>query len=340
MSSPSWTDRIDFNPISTSSTDDVDDTTRTPKLNEHQPVRVVSWNTLADQYRRYQQSQRPFADRIIFDKEYRHPLLGECFQKFVSLDVDFICLQEVDFKIARLALQDTHTRLLTPTGHGFSDTRVDACCIFYRTSKWKLVGEAPKIVSLDDLAPDYVSDDDSDEDNLHATTFTPPEPHIDELTECFLRGNFGIIACLENLSTGARIVICNTHLYWNPAMEFVKLCQAHYLCLAVQQFIRENEFCNEEDTPVVLLGDLNSKPGSLVHTYLQDGQVVSSSGTDSSNYRAPATLELNRCTQFEVGRMLQQESLECPFAFESAYDNAKAATARRRRKATCCCLPT
>ena len=88
--------------------------------------RIVSWNTLADQYIRYHLSDRPNADTNIFSQEFRHALLQQFFQHFVEIDVDFLCLQEVDFKIARQQLVDrnSYTRLLTPTGHGRGDTRV------------------------------------------------------------------------------------------------------------------------------------------------------------------------------------------------------------------------
>mmetsp|Transcript_7337 Transcript_7337/g.9491 ORF Transcript_7337/g.9491 Transcript_7337/m.9491 type:complete len:197 (+) Transcript_7337:285-875(+) len=159
-------------------------------IKEPNNCRIVSWNTLADRYIHYHRTERPYTERRIFSKKIRHALLQQSFQYFVGIDVDFMCLQEVDFKVARRTLVDrnSYTRLLTPTGHGHGDTRVDACCIFYKSENWILLGK--KVVHLDDL--------------------------VDQYGESFRRGNFGIIACFQHVSNpNRRITICNTQLYWN-----------------------------------------------------------------------------------------------------------------------------
>jgi len=210
--------------------------------------RIVSWNTLADQYIGYHLSDRPNANRRIFCQEFRHALLQQFFQHFVDIDVDFLCLQEVDFKIARQQLVDinSYTRLLTPTGHGRGDTRVDACCIFYKSENWNLLNM--KVVHLDDL--------------------------VDQYGESFRRGNFGIIACFQHTSNpNRRITFCNTHLYWNEKFEYVKLRQAHYICSQAKKFLDKQEKNHEVKNNFVLCGDLNSKPGGLVHTYMSNGEV-------------------------------------------------------------------
>ena len=105
--------------------------------------KIVSWNTLADEYIHYHTKARPNADPKIFDRFRRYQLLGSTFQHFVDINIDFICLQEVDFKIARenLVLTNGYTRLLTPTGYGRGGTRVDACCIFYKSKDWRILGK-------------------------------------------------------------------------------------------------------------------------------------------------------------------------------------------------------
>ena len=211
--------------------------------------RIVSWNTLANQYIHQHREKRPNANGRIFCQEFRHALLQQSFQHFVDIDVDFLCLQEVDYMIARQTLVDrnSYTRLLTPTGYGRGpgDTRVDACCIFYKSKKWNLLYK--KIVHLDDLADQY--------------------------GESFRRGSFGIIACFQHISNpNRRITICNTHLYWNEKFKHVKLRQAHYLCTQAKKFLNKQGKKNGMKNNFVLCGDLNSKPGGLVHTYLSKGK--------------------------------------------------------------------
>lgn len=261
--------------------------------------RIVSWNTLADQYIRYQSDARPGADWEVFGEDHRHRLLGQVFQHFVDLDVDFICLQEVDFKIARQILVDrnSYTRLLTPTGHGYGDTRVDACCIFYKSVDWKIVGRE-EIINLDDLAGNK-------------------RPSSSEFAESFRRGNFGIIASFQHRSNpNSRVTICNTHLHWNPEYEYVKLCQAHYLCQRAEALLKGDAI---RPAHFLFCGDLNSQPGGLVHKYLSIGEVDIE---DSPSQMEKIEAGITGSCQNQAESWLAQGSLECPLRyllFKSAY---------------------
>jgi CCR4-NOT transcription complex subunit 6 len=262
--------------------------------------RIVSWNTLADQYIGYQHVARPDANRRIFDQVHRHRLLGQVFQHFVDMDVDFICLQEVDFKVARQVLVDrnSYTRLLTPTGHGYGDGRVDACCIFYKSADWTIMGRE-EIINLDDLAGSR-------------------NPPSSEFGESFRRRNFGIMASFRHRLIPDKVVtICNTHLYWNPVYEYVKLCQAHYLCLKAEALIVQNETIQR--THFIFCGDLNSQPGGLVHEYLSMGEVDTEDSYSQLIAKSPSA---NLCPNHEAKSWLAQGHLECPlrhFLFQSAY---------------------
>lgn len=278
MQNKAWCDSIDFIPFK-------GEVTKIPSNS----LRIVSWNTLADQYIHYQQSSRPHTDWKAFDKNNRHPLLGKVFQRFVDLNVDFVCLQEVDFKIARQTLVDrnAYTRLLTPTGHGRGDTRVDACCIFFKSEDWKHV-KKELIVDFDDLS-----------DGPSA------------FQRSFRRGNVGIIAAFQHRSNGKKVIVCNTHLYWDHEYEYVKLCQIHYLCLKAEEFQRETKALHL--APILLCGDLNSQPGGLVHTYLSYGEIKNPREAIKGGKELSGAL---------AGTWLMEDSLECPLRhmlLESAY---------------------
>lgn len=222
-------------------------------------VRIVSWDILANQYSRGQRN-RPYH---VLAESYRNPLWRKVLRRFMDLEVDFICLQEVDVKVALQTLKESYTRLLTPTGHGHGDGRVDACCIFYRTEKWTLF--KMQIVDMDDLA-NMFSCGESDKEDALRMLFRHAEQY-DSYQAALRQNNYGILAKkFKHRNSGKQLVIANTHLYWNPEFEYVKLCQAHYLVSQMK------EFCaTDKDVPVVLCGDLNSQPGSLVYRYLTEG---------------------------------------------------------------------
>ena len=52
--------------------------------------------------------------------------------------------------------------------------------------------------------------------------------------------------------------MANTHLHWNPKLDFVKYAQAFWLQKSIAEFI---ETRNLEDVPVIICGDFNSKAG-------------------------------------------------------------------------------
>ena len=69
-------------------------------------------------------------------------------------------------------------------------------------------------------------------------------------------------------------MVCNAHLFWDPDYEYVKLCQVHYLCLKIEAIQQDMGYAVASEKgvmPVLLCGDFNSLPGSLVHSYLSTG---------------------------------------------------------------------
>ncbi len=82
-----------------------------------------------------------------------------------------------------------------------------------------------------------------------------------EHTKEFLPNQKRKIEKIQNL------VVANAHLYWHPGYEYVKLSQAHYLMHRLERFARDAK------NPVIVCGDMNSKPGSIVHSYLTQGRI-------------------------------------------------------------------
>ena len=79
----------------------------------------------------------------------------------------------------------------------------------------------------------------------------------EEIVGKFRRGNVGLILGLEHES-GAKIIVANSHLHWNPKFDFVKYAQAFWLQKSVADFV---ETRNLDDVPIIICGDFNSKPG-------------------------------------------------------------------------------
>jgi CCR4-NOT transcription complex subunit 6 len=74
-------------------------------------------------------------------------------------------------------------------------------------------------------------------------------------------------------AAAARLVVANTHLYWDPAFADVKLAQAEHMLRRIALFRSEAAARCGAQPPVVFGGDFNSLPASEVHALLtrQDG---------------------------------------------------------------------
>jgi mRNA deadenylase 3'-5' endonuclease subunit Ccr4 len=240
-----WVDRLDFVPIEHDSIND-SSTTR---------IRIVSWNILAESYltpRSHRGLPRLYRN-CVFSPRARRAVLHKRLEHFYDLNVDILCLQEVDMPLEILE-ECGYDSILTPTAREGNGTggRVDACGIYFQRSKYKSCGH--ELIRLDDLA------------TLGQTATTLPISNLQGLSTSFLRRNVALVCRLQHIESNNTIVVANAHCYWNPEYSYVKLCQVHYVMK------RAHEFCKEGEG-VVFCGDLNSPPHSSVYEYLSKGKV-------------------------------------------------------------------
>lgn len=125
------------------------------------------------------------------------------------------------------------------------------------------------------------------------------------------RDDLALVVLVENKLTGSRLIISNTHLFWNPAYSDVKLLQAGILMDSLKgiaqwfaqlppQPPQPNGTTNGEtskprppppptyaidgkDIPVVVAGDYNSIQDSGVYSFLSQGKVPGTH-SDFKNY--------------------------------------------------------
>lgn len=155
-----------------------------------------------------------------------------------------------------------------------SQYRNVGCAIFFLRNKWKLIKS--EIVDFNNLASSELCSPILIEKKK--STISP----FQGLNRSFLKHNFGLLTIFEHNDTSQTVVVVNCHLHWNPAYEYVKLCQAHYLMERVKYFsrnqaeiepIKRNTTSDQPPFPIILCGDLNSPPGSPVHKYLVHGEM-------------------------------------------------------------------
>ena len=157
------------------------------------------------------------------------------------------------------------------------------------------------------------------------------------------RDNIAVVAFLENRDTGSRLIVVNTHLYWDPQYRDVKVVQATLLVEEVQKLAekyakhpptpdkdkirfrfadidKEGDDTVEEvarepvpsmsynsaaEIPMVICGDFNSKPESGVHELLTTGNLA-------ANHKDLGT--------FKYGD-ISKHGVHHPFSLKSSYGN-------------------
>ena len=258
---------------------------------------VVSYNILCDRYATTSQYGYTPSEALSWD--YRSRLILE---EINAYDADIVCLQEVDresfdeFFRRELALKD-YRGVFWPKSRAKTMAEkearlVDGCATFFKTSKYHLLDK-----QLIDFANTAINRPDMKGEH---NTFNRVMPRDHIAVACFL----------ENRVTGSRLMVANTHIFWDPAFADVKLVQTAIMMEQLSKFadkwskwpactdkaaFRHSEVdgngdadINDEPStelgpsleysdgtliPLVICGDFNSAAGTGVHDLISNGSL-------------------------------------------------------------------
>jgi len=288
-------------------------------------VKILTWNILCERYATAQLYGYTPAGALAWD--YRKESI---MQEIRDRDADILCLQEIatdtfrDFFSPDLAAYDYKgihwPRPKAKTMSEKDAQAVDGCAIFYKASKYML---------LDKQLIDYatIAINRPDMKNQH-----------DIFNRVMPKDNIGIICLFESRGTGARMIVANTHLAWEPTLADVKLVQTAILMENVTKLAEKysrfppckdkkmiqiptgedeeqekpkdlpepapsQEYRNNTDIPLFVCGDYNSTADSSVYELLSEGRV------------SPEHPEL---APFQYGTFTR-DGIEHPFSLRSAY---------------------
>lgn len=107
------------------------------------------------------------------------------------------------------------------------------------------------------------------------------------------KDNVAVITLFESIETGARLVVANTHLDWDPLLCDVKLVQIGLLVEQVEVFANQfatlppmpssspsssptsakSAYSDGSKIPIIIAGDFNSVPESGVYEFMHNGSV-------------------------------------------------------------------
>ena len=223
-------------------------------------LRVATYNVLAQVYTR--SSWFPWSPPAALKWKNRGAAL---LRDIDELALDVLMLQECeDFEpfwvpaMRQRGFEGLYKKRTELTGQ-----KKDGCAIFWRAAALALEGQ-PVYVEHNALC-----------DGLPPRAEGSPRQRGDsgavlDARTRLERDCVGIVAQLALRSvTGQRVVVANTHLYWDPAFADVKLAQAEHMLRRIAAFrSAAAASCAGVEPPVVFGGDFNSLPGSEVHALL------------------------------------------------------------------------
>ncbi|KAJ5706839.1 Glucose-repressible alcohol dehydrogenase transcriptional effector [Penicillium malachiteum] len=301
------------------------DETASSGNNPNEKITVVSYNTLCDSSATA--SHYGYVPVRVLSWEFRRELI---LNELRSHNSDIVCLQEVDqgsynsFYREQLAYND-YKGVYSPRGRAMGmqeeDAKViDGCATFFKASKYVLLDK--QVINFGQIAvrrPDAKGQDDI-------------------YNRLWQKDHIAVVVFLENRQTGARFIVVNAHLYWDPAFKDVKLIQTAILMeeltklsdkyakmgpcsdktafrFSEAEYDAEKapevecapsmEYASGDQIPLLMCGDFNSSPRSAAYNVIADGRL--DQGHDELQNRLYGNLSKNGMTH--------------PFKLKSAYDS-------------------
>lgn len=237
----------------------------TEKRLEGDSLRVCSYNILADYYADTEDGRTKlfnYCPQYAIDIDYRKQLMVK---ELVGYNADILCLQEVDFKVFDLDLIPFLGEQCSMHGiHNKKGTTPEGLSTFYRTDRFELIESYG--LNIGETA------------KTHAA--------CQELFEK-LQYNPQLVTRFTDRSTTLQVVllrskefpekyfvVANTHLYFHPDADHIRLLQIGFSMILVEDFVKKfKEKFATSDISLLFCGDFNSVPECGIFKLMTEGSV-------------------------------------------------------------------
>lgn len=140
-------------------------------------------------------------------------------------------------------------------------SNVDGCCIFYKTSRFKLI----------DL---FLFEFQSITLRKHSQFTSASSSNVAKgMDRMMSKDNIAVAALMEMNIPGKppqKIMVVNVHIHWDPSLCDVKLVQTQLL---LEEIVETLARLKQPKLPMLVCGDFNSTPDSAVYKLLNEGEV-------------------------------------------------------------------
>ncbi|KAK4049091.1 Glucose-repressible alcohol dehydrogenase transcriptional effector [Microbotryomycetes sp. JL221] len=256
-------------------------TTSEPKPLEEQ-FSLLCYNILCEKYATAQ--MYGYTPSWALSWDYRKELI---LTEVMNYAADIVCLQEVDieqyetFFLENLSRHEYdgvyYPKSRARTMSGEEKRHVDGCATFFKNTTFALVEQ--HVIEFNQIA-------------IRRPDFKKTE---DMFNRVMTKDNIAVIALLEHRKSGARLIVANAHIHWDPEFRDVKLVQVAMLMDELQKIANDfaklpsrlnlgegydkaPTYSNGSKIPTIICGDFNSVPESGVYEFLSKGQVEKDHG--------------------------------------------------------------
>lgn len=236
--------------------------------------RCISYNLLADVYADTKFTRSvlfPYCASYALDLSYRKQLL---LKELLGYKGDLMCLQEVD----RRVFQEDLEPILGD--HGFSGYYTEKCspmaegvACFFRLSKFRALHERSIVLATEMTQEPVLSD--------ILASINKNEHLRDRILSLPTALQILLLEPLE--LPGRLLLVANTHLYYHPDSDHIRLLQA-YCCIRLVEWM-QGEYAEKYGVmpAVIFAGDFNSCPAFGVYQLMTCGYVSQDSRDWCSN---------------------------------------------------------
>ncbi|XP_029171782.1 2',5'-phosphodiesterase 12 isoform X1 [Nylanderia fulva] len=224
--------------------------------------RIVSYNILADTYADSDFSKDvlyPYCPQYALDMDYRKQLI---LKEIIGFNSDIICLQEVDRSMYEYDLLPS-LYMLNYDGVFVTKNEInEGLATFFNQERFEKLGFEYSVLAQNIDFPRF------------ATIWSKIDN--DKAKERFLGRNTTIqVTTLRSKENQSEILIIgNTHLYFKPDADHIRLLQGYYAIIYVHEAAKkireENPECN---VSVILCGDFNSVPECGIYQLMTENYV-------------------------------------------------------------------
>ncbi|XP_076659540.1 2',5'-phosphodiesterase 12 [Halictus rubicundus] len=215
--------------------------------------RVTSYNILANVYSETDLSKDtlyPYCPQYALSMDYRKLLI---LKELIGYNADIICLQEVDSRVFENDLVRSLSVLNYNGVYNLKNDLREGLAVFYNQDRFDILNSNCSVMSHDT--------------DLKGFNTVWSQIQNENVKQTFVNRNTIIQAvALRSKENPEILIVGNTHLYFRPVADHIRLLQAYYGLVYLQAFAEETKLQNPDcNVSIVWCGDFNSTPENGVY---------------------------------------------------------------------------